>query len=373
MVTHLKMNAVARAKNLVFMPGMFEMNDSQLVRMGLDPSAVRAVQASYDKAKSKPEMAGSVGSEYALDTLKPGAWSVVAKDALKRWFEQTTVLNAFSTTYSQEFRTPAGGEVDEMYVNVYDLPEESVLDHNGKFSEIVDGKCSAVKIELHSLTKAFKVTAKDLSRGVDVSALAAGAIERLHRDAENYVLTKLIPGAKQYDDESKVIKSATIMESGYPNGFEWGYANRCLSELVQPHADALLVNSALYGALKRNDADSLRLEDLDFGMVDKIRKETLTKTGVENLAGWVINKRGVAVGMMAPVVMKDAFSSVEQLSYNGRLTPITVSTFYDADANCMIVAFGTMVGCTITDVTGIAALVSTTDGSILTQGPLYDE
>ena len=345
----VSMRDKSRAKMAHVLPCIAKMSDEELATMGLNPAAVEAVMTS---TAGVPTMHGS------SDGVSLTGMAVVAKKAIDKFYDLLAPIDAFSTTYAEDYVLQGQpGILPKLVVPVYDDEDGAEVDNFDSFADRTDsGTVSCAEIELHKVDKVIRIYGRDIQQGVDLEKRLEAAASAMARRVQKYVFSCMAVGTAQADDPSVKIAAVTVPAIGTDDGkFNFGYANQVLSEAIQPRVHGLLVDSAHYGALKAANKDSLTAADLDVEVVAKVQDADAFGTGA---VGLIANRRGAAVGLAAPYMVKGAYASYEQLTRGGQNVPFAVCTWYDPNLNCICIWLGTMVGVKVTDATAIKPLVA---------------
>lgn len=315
--------------------------------LGVNPEAVQLVVA---EAREQAQMHG-ISSNHTL-----GGWQVVAREPIKRFYAQLASLNAFSTTYAQEYVLPGNPNVlPKLEVPIYDDSGDADIDNYDNFDTRDSGKSTSAEITLHKIDKVATIYARDIQQGINPEAIIEGLISSVAKGVQDFVFDKIKVGAAQADDSTKTIESLAVPEVGNADGqFNFGYANQVLSEAIQPRVHAMLVDSAHYGAMKAANKESLTASDVDVDLVCKVQNTAKLGTGA---VGVIANKRGAAVGLAAPLFMAGAYSSVEQMTHEGQNCPLSIATYYLPGINAIKVVCAVMVGVAVTDASAVKVLV----------------
>jgi len=337
----------SRAQIAAVLPCVAKMSDEQLEAFGLRPAAVAAVKAEA----APPSMLGGTSSGVSLTGLQ-----VVARNAVLRFQSTLAPLEAFSTTYREDFVVPGKkGQIARLTVPIYDDKGEAAVDNFDAFSTRTDtGTVSEAEIVLHKVDEVITITARDLEQGVDIAKRIDVAAGKVARSILKAVLGSMIAGTAQGDNADVTIASLTIPAIGNEEGkFNFGYVNQTLTEAIQPRVNAVLLDSAHYGALKAANKDSLTAGDLDCDYCGKVDSLALPS----GVCGFLTNRRGAGVGIVA-CKMLSGTRSYEQLQVDGINTPLGVASWFDEDNNCIRVWVGTYYGVAITDAAAIKPLVA---------------
>ena len=347
-------NSMMRAQMQKLVPGLAKMSDTELQMMGFDPEAVKqvAMEGEPGTAGGYPDNTGR-SPNY---TLAP--WSVVAERGIKRFFSILAPLDGISTTFSKEFQVVGNPNVlPQMSVPIYDSTGEAAVDNYGNYDDRRSGAVNYTSVDLHKVDEVVEVFAGDIAAGIDIVPLVEGAIYRVAERVQKLVFAGIAVGAKEEKVRtgSDAQLAVSALEVPAVDDFSFGYANKTLSEAIQPRVDAMLLNSAYYGQLKAADRDALRPEDLDVGLVQKVQGLEALGTGA---VGLLTNKRGAAVGFKAPYFLQGAYASYQQLQKSdGTNAPLSVVTYYQPGLNCLKIVVATMVGVRVTDASAIKPLV----------------
>lgn len=339
----------SRANVAKVLPCLAKMQGEELEALGLNPHAVQAVMA---------EQGGQMTMHGASAGVTLSGMQVVAKKAIDRFFELLAPIDAFSTTYTQDYVLQGRpGLLPKLEVPIYDDTAGAEVDNYGSFATRTDsGTVTSAEITLHKIDKVICIYGRDIQQGVDIEKRVEAALSAIAREVQKQVFTALKVGTAQADNSAKKVSSLTVPAIGSEEGaFNFGYVNQVLSEAIQPRAHALLVDSAHYGALKASNKDSLTAADLDVDAVHKVQDTTALGAGV---CGLLVNRRGAAVGLAAPYMLKGAYASFEQFTRGGQNVPISCCTWYEPNENCVKIWLGTLVGVAVTDAEAIKPLVT---------------
>lgn len=338
-----------RAKMALVLPCLGQMNAAELATVGLNPAAVEAVMQANG---GQPAMHGvSAGVELS-------GISVMAQRAIDRFYEILAPVDAFSTTYSQDYVVQGSPNVlPKLIVPIYSDEDGAEVDNYEGFDKRTDsGKVTCAEVELHKIDKVIRVYGRDIEQGVDLEKRMEAAASAIAREVQKYVFGGMKVGTAQADNADAKIVALEVPAVGTEEGsFNFGYANQTLSEAIQPRVNAMLVDSAHYGALKASSKDSLTAKDLDMDGVYKVQNTDAFGTGC---VGLLANRRGAVVGIAAPYMLSGAYASYQQLSRGGQNIPLAVCTWFDANNNCINVWMGTMVGVKVTDASAIKLMVT---------------
>lgn len=355
------MNKKKLAGLVKLFPSMRALNPAVLKYFGFNAADV------YDAAAAGPAPAAGAGVRKAgqmqmVDggnaNLDVGAWSVVMRDALRRWVDSFAPWHAFSFSVSDEFYVPGAPNIlPRMNVNIVDNTGEAKMDdYSGYFSRTDNSKATHAEVVLHKFDDVISISPSDLAKGVSPEPLIAAAMSRVANAVQGYFLSELAVGKTQGDDQSTAISAITVPEVGSSESqFNFGYANRHLSEAIQPRVTGMLLNAEYYAALKMANQFDFGPDQLDIDNVAKVLN--LSKLGL-NAVGLLANQRGAGIGFRPMLMMRGAYDSMEQLTYQGAPMSLTVTTGFDPDNNCMKVIVGTLAGITVTDASAIKPLVT---------------
>lgn len=345
----MTMRDKSRASIAKVLPCVANMKAAELESLNLNPSAVEAVMA---------ENGGQMTMHGASAGVQLSGMQVLAKKAIDRFFDLLAPIDAFSTTYTQDYVVQGRpGILPKLEVPIYDDTDGAEVDNYGSFADRTDGgTVTSAEVTMHKVDKVLCIYGRDIQQGVDIEKRIEAALSSIAREVQKQVFTALAVGTKQADNSGKAVTSLTVPAIGTEDGaFNFGYVNQVLSEAIQPRTHALLVDSAHYGALKASNKDSLTAADLDVDAVHKVQDTASLGTGV---VGLLVNKRGAAVGLAAPYMLRGAYASYEQFTRGGQNVPIAVCTWYEPNENCIKIWLGTMVGVAVTDADAIKPLVA---------------
>ena len=342
---HYSAKDAARAQLVKLFPGLASMRDNELTALSLNPDAVRDVA-------SKMEYSTATGTD---SRHKLNGWSVVAKSGIDRFFDQLAPLDALSTTYSQDVVVAGHPNVKpKLEVPVYDSTGEGAVDDYSNMDTRASGGSASVEVVLHKVDDVIEIYARDIERGVDPERIVNSMLSRVANTVQKVVFSAMAIGAKQGDDDSKSVTALTIPAIGDADGqFNFAYANKILSESIQPRVNGLMLDSAHYGALKASDRQAFDPSDVD---VDRVAKVAGLSALGDKVVGLAANQRGAAIAFAAPYMMQGAYASHTQLLKDGIPAPISICTYFVPGLNCLKVWAGVYVGCTVTDVTAIKPL-----------------
>lgn len=335
-----------RAKYAQILPCIGQMSAAELQAFDLNPAAVEAVMS------AQPAMHG------ASDGVSLSGMSVLAKKAVDRFYEILAPVDAFSTTYSQEYVVQGHPNIlPKLIVPIYSDLGGAAVDNYDSFATRTDsGAVTCAEIELHKIDKVIRIYGRDIQQGVDIEKRLEAAASAIAREIQKFVFGKLAVGTAQADNADAKVAAITIPAIGDgAEEFNFGYANQVLTEAIQPRVHSILLNSVHYGALKAANRDSLTAGDLDVDSVYKVQDADAFGT---KAVGLVANRRGAVVGLAAPYMLKGAYASYEQMTRAGQNAPFAVCTWYDPDNNCINIWLGTMVGVAVTDAAAIKPLVT---------------
>lgn len=338
-------NRAAIAKVL---PCVAQMTGAELESLSLNAAAVKAVMA----GSAQMTMHG------ASEGVTLSGMQVVAKTAIDRFFELLAPIDAFSTTYAQEYVVQGKpGKLPKLEVPIYDDTDGAEVDNYNSFATRTDsGTVTGAEIEMHKVDKVICIYGRDIQQGVDIEKRVEAALSSIAREVQRLVFRSLAVGTAQADNAEKKVASLTVPAIGTEDGaFNFGYVNQVLSEAIQPRTHAVLLDSAHFGALKASTKDSLTAGDLDVDSVHKVQDTEQLGAGV---CGLIVNKRGAAIGLAAPYMLSGAYASYEQFTRGGQNVPISCCTWYEPNENCIKVWLGTLVGVAVTDADAIKPLVS---------------
>lgn len=330
-----------RARMVEVLPCLAQMKESELVALGLNPAAVSAVKG---EMSGKPAMHG-VSSTQALSGIQ-----VLAQKGIEKFYEILAPVDAFSTTYMQDYIVPGRpGVLPKLEVPVYNDTDIGVEDNYNSFASRADGgSVTGAEVELHKRDKVITIYARDIQQGVDLEQRITAGLSAIARGIWQSIISRIGEGKK--DPAGLAVAAITVPAVA---DFTFGYANQELTEAIQPRVNAMLLSSAYYGKLKPADKDGLSPADLD---VDLCAKVEATEQMGASVVGLLANKRGAAVGIAAPYMMQGAYASYEQLQHAGLNVPISVCTWFDPNANCIKVWMGSMVGVALTDASALKVL-----------------
>lgn len=339
-----------RAQMAQVLPCIGQMNEQELVTMGLNPAAVDDVM---NQQGGVPSMHGVSGG------VQLTGMAVLAKKAVDKFYELLAPIDVFSTTYSEDYVVQGQPNIlPKLIVPIYDDQDGAEVDNYASFATRTDsGTVTCAEIELHKVDKVITIYGRDIQQGVDLEKRLEAAASAMARRIQKYVFTGLAVGTAQADDASKAVTALAVPAIGNADGeFNFGYANQTLSEQIQPRVNGMLVDSAHYGALKAANKDSLTAGDLDVDAVHKVQDVDALGTGA---VGLIANRRGAVVGLAAPYMIKGAYASYEQLTRGGQNVPFAVCVWYEPNDNAIKIWLGTMVGVKVTDARAIKVLTST--------------
>lgn len=347
-----------RARVARALPCVGRMTGEQLQAMGLNPAAVdvvlkRGVAAAADAGGDvlPPSMHG------VSDGVSLSGMQVYAKKAVDRFYSLLAPLDAFSTTYREDFVVMGRpGVLPRVVIPIYSDEGGCEVDNYDSFATRTDsGTVTDAEVELHKVDKVITIYGRDIEQGVDVEKRVESALNALAIDVQKVVFDHMKVGTAQGDDAAKTVAAMEIPPCGAGDGaFNFGYANRVLTEVIQPRVHALLVDSEHYGQLKPADRESLTAADLDVDAVHKVQDTASLGAGV---VGLLANRRGAGIGLAAPYMMPGAYASYEQFTHNGQEAPIACCTWYEPNENCLKIWFGILVGVAVTDASAIVPLV----------------
>lgn len=329
-----------RARLAEVLPCLGQMKEQELCALGLNPAAVAEVTA----GAGKPSMHG-ISTGNSLSGMQ-----VVAQKGIERFYELLAPIDAFSTTYMEDYVVSGRpGVLPKLEVPVYDDTDVGEEDNYSSFATRVDGgKVSGAEVTLHKRDKVITIYARDIQQGVDLEKRITAAMSSLARGVLESIFQRLAV-------ETPDIEGNAIEALGVPlaSSFDFELANRELSEAIQPRVHGMLLRSDYYGRLKPADKDGLGPKDLDVDLCAKV--EGLDKLGT-NAVGLLANRRGAAVGLAAPYMMQGAYASYEQVRHAGLNAPIGVATWFDPNENCIKVWLGVLVGVAVTDARAVKVL-----------------
>lgn len=350
-IAKFSMHDASRAQMVQLFPQLAQLSDGQLRSLAFNPDAVRACAA-------KPAMAADADGTFGAYALN--GWQIVARDGIKRFYDQLAPLDAISTTFSDQYVVQGSPNVvPRLEVPLYDNTGTAAVDNYTNMDDRASGAMSSAEVQLHKVDDVIEIYARDIERGIDPQPLIEAALSRVANTVQSQVFKALAIGAKQADNQSKKVAGVQLPAIGSENGqFNFGYANQVLSELIQPRVSGLLLNSAHYGALKADNREAFSPHDVDVDLVAKV--QGLEDLG-SNVVGLAVNKRGAALGMIAPYMFPEAYNSFTQLSYEGRMSPISIATYFIPGMNCLKVWVGTYVGVSVTDADAVKPLIGFTE------------
>lgn len=347
----VSMRDKSRARLANVLPCIARMSDAELHNVGLNPAAVGAVMASQ---------CGAVPSMHGISNgVQLSGISVLAKKAVDRFYDILAPIDAFSTTYSEDYVVQGQPNIlPKLVVPIYNDQDGADVDNYASFATRKDsGTVTCAEIELHKIDKVISIYGRDIQQGVDLEKRLEAAASAIARRVQKFVFAGMAVGTAQADDPSTKVEALAVPAIGNEDGkFNFGYANQTLSEAIQPRVHGLLVDSAHYGALKAANKDSLTAKDLDMDAVHKVQDADAFGTGA---VGLLVNRRGAVVGLAAPHMLRGAYASYEQLTRGGQNIPFAVCTWYEPNENCIKIWLGTMVGVAVTDASAIKVLTAT--------------
>lgn len=346
----VSMRDKSRAQLANVLPCIAQMSDAELHTVGLNPAAVEAVMATQG---------GDVPSMHGVsEGVNLTGMTVLAKKAVDRFYDILAPIDAFSTTYSEDYVVQGQPNIlPKLVVPIYDDADGTDVDNYKSFAERADsGKVTCAEIELHKIDKVITIYGRDIQQGVNLEKRLEAAASAIARRIQKFVLTQLAVGTAQADDPSVKVEALQVPATGNEDGkFNFGYANQKLSIAINPRVNGMLVNSEYYGALLAANRDSLTAKDLDMDAVHKVQDADALGAGA---VGLLANRRGAVVGLAAPHMLRGAYASYEQLTRGGQNVPFAVATWYEPNENCIKVWLGTMVGVAVTDATAIKVLTA---------------
>lgn len=346
----VSMKDKSRAQMVRLFPQLAKMDGQSLHALGFNADAVKLAVAEAEQAAmelaGQPAMAGEVSMN---------GWQVVAKKAIERFYAMLAPLDAFSTTFTEDFVLQgAPNALPQLEVGIYDDSGEAAVDDYTDYNTRDTGKASSATIQLHKIDDSVTIYARNIKQGINPELMVQSLISRVAKRVLKYVLENMAEGTAQADDSSKKVGSITVPAIGAEDGkFNFGYGNQVLSEAVQPHVHGMLVDSAHFGALKAANKDSLTAADLDIDVVAKVQD---TEALGSNAVGLVANKRAAAVGLAAPYFIPAAYDSVQQMQHKGLNCPLTIATYYLPGINAIKVVVACMVGVAVTDAEAVKVL-----------------
>lgn len=347
----VSMRDKSRAQLAHVLPCIAQMSDDELHTVGLNPAAVAAVMVTQG---------GDVPSMHGVsEGVNLTGMTVLSKKAVDKFYDILAPIDAFSTTYSEDYVVQGQPNVlPKLVVPIYDDADGTDVDNYKSFAERADsGKVTCAEIELHKIDKVISIYGRDIQQGVNLEKRLEAAASAIARRIQKFVLSQLAVGTAQADDPSTKVEALTVPATGNEDGrFNFGYANQKLSIAINPRVNGMLVNSEYYGALLAANRDSLTAKDLDMDAVHKVQDADALGAGA---VGLLANRRGAVVGLAAPHMLRGAYASYEQLTRGGQNIPFAVATWYEPNENCIKIWLGTMVGVAVTDATAIKVLITT--------------
>ena len=348
-----------RACQVALFPCMAQMNATVLRQMRCNPEAVRTMHSMLEDRAPElltPEMKAA-GVQDAYDVY---GWNALARAPMKQWFDQLAPLNMFSTTYSEELKpVSADGLVPEKIgAHVYDRNAVADVDNYNDFSTRAKGSMRYVELSTHKVDCPIKVNAQDLAAGVNWRTLLEMALSVVANGVQKAVFNDIKVGTAQYGGGGTV-QALTVPAV---DTFDFAYVQKTLTEHpdLQPRLNGLALNSAYYGALKAGTREDFRPEDVDADWVGKVQGlDALKGTAGSEIVGLAGNKGGAAIAMAGGMFMQGAYSSVQQLTYDGNAAPIAIATFFMADKNMMVAVPCTLVGAVVVDAKQVKPLIAT--------------
>lgn len=336
----------SRAQIAKVLPCVAKMSASELATVGLNPAAVATVMAGQS---GQPAMHG------VSDGVDLTPVSVLAKKSVDLFYDILAPVDAFSTTFAQDYVLQGQpGILPKLAVPVYNDQDGAELDNYNSFAERTDtGTVTSAEITLHKIDKVICIYGRDIQQGVDLEKRLQAAVSAVARKVQKFILGELAVGKK--DIAGTAVAGLTLPAIGEGDGkFNFAYANQTLSEAIQPRVHGMLLNSAHYGALKASNKDSLTAGDVDVDMVAKIQDADSLGSGA---VGVIVNRRGVAVGLAAPHMLRGAYASYEQLTRGGQNIPLAVASWFEPNENCIKLWVGTMVGVSVVDAAAVKPLI----------------
>lgn len=359
---------MTRARIARAIPCIAKMDADSLDKLGLKFDAVQAVMAQAKQPAAEGGESGQPSMHGASTGVSLVGPRVVSGKAIKRFFDKLAPLDAFSTTYSDEYvLAGAPGELPELVVPVYDTIAGAEVDNYQAFSSrLSSAVVKGVKVELHKVDLVVPIYARDIEKGVNPETIMEAMASAISTDTLKIAFQGLAVGTEQFDDATAKITALEIPAIGNADGqFNFGFCNQDLSEAIQPRVQGMLLDSKHYGALKANNRDSLTASDLDMDAVYKVSDTDQLGT---DAVGMIANKRGAAIGLAAPYMMKGAYATYDQLRKDGAPTSLAVATWFDADNNCVCIWMGTYIGVKVTDATAIKPLVPAAEPDTTAEG-----
>lgn len=343
-----------RAMMVALLPCLASMNNAVLRTMNLNPEAVRTFASMLAdghpaaQQQNQPTMAGGITDGYT-----PLGWNALAKTSIRRWYDQLAPFSMFSTEFSEELVPDSAGRVpNKLGVHVYDRSATAYVDDFTPYSDRAGGSMTGVEVTLKKVEGIAKISAYDIARGVDFKEILAAITSTCANGASDVIMEGLKVGTAQGDNPGKTVAGFTVDSAAW----DWGYVNSVVAELIQPRVNGIALDPAHYAALKAGDREHFDPQDLDCDWVGKV--SNISKLG-ENVIGLAGAKDGAAIGMAGALNLSGAYSSVEQLTYEGNKLPITISTWYDPNTNLMYAVAASQVGVTVVNKDSVIPLIAT--------------
>lgn len=350
---------------LALFPGMMEMSAGCARTLGLDKTEMEAAYALLqdDRRRAEDAMVSggpkmSMHDAPGTDGVAPAEWSVVARESLKRWADAFANWGMFSTDVSDEFVSVDDPNcLPHVKVNLVDNTGEAAMDDFSDYNDRTDNsKVSSVEVSLHKFDEVVSIKIGDIIRGAGMMARLDSAMSRVANRIQNYFLSELAVGKTQGGTPATAISAITVPACGDgADAFNYGYANRYLSEAIQPRVNGMILNSEYYGALKAADRQSLTAEDLDMDYVGKVVNFSSLGTNAVGLLG---NRRGAAIAYRPLFLMTEGYNSMQQLRYNDAPCALTVATYFVPSQVCMKVVVGACAGIAVADASAVKPLVT---------------
>lgn len=343
------------AEILAKYPAFEKLPEKVLAKLGVTPEAIADGKAAL--AEKLNTVAPGHTAEAQYGSL---AWNIVGKNAIRKWHSSLAPLvGAFSTDISGDAVLPDDSDVHpKITVNVVDADANAAAINPTNLDALDGGSSTGVEVTLDIIAAGCKVPAAAVMDGHRADEMVLACIEACRKKVMAYVLGKLVETDVKNTDGTAIAAPATQAVANIENGWGAGYVNRHLSEAIDADGLTLLVNRPYYAGLKPENNDTLSLNQLDLDGVHKV--SDLTPLG-SNIIGLLAAKNCMAVGMRAPFIYSDAYSSIVQLSDGETQLPLTLVQYFKPGEMCMRVAVLTAVGAK--RVNGAGALLLTTAAS----------
>ncbi len=319
--------------------------DEQLEKMALFPvfgqlgADVRKKMGFSGDIMEKVQ-AAATDTEYAAL-----GWNVVAKESLDGFADNLFNFNkAFSCDFEGALGLPGKNVVPKVTVTLSGVRGVDATLNPTNFETLGGGKYGAIEVGLNTIADGEDIPLSAIMDGHQYKTVVKDLIDSVALGAQKYILQRAIAAQVDVSGTAVAQFAQVTVPALASDGGAWGagWANKNLTELIQPRVDSLMVNPVYYGGLKPENDDDLKLASLDFGSVAKI--SGVSELG-ENAVGLVCSKPSMAVAMRAPLMVSGGYNmSSTILKHAGTQLPLAVMTWFIPATQTIKVVVAALVG-----------------------------